>query len=111
MLLASIALSVLLVVSTTPTEAGAGISLRAEDGNTVYGRTLEWGTCDLKSRLIVIPRGTECTASLPDGKSGLHWAGRYGVAGIDVLEKDALADAMKEKGLGSDTPVRLLPTP
>jgi choloylglycine hydrolase len=88
-----------LFLRTTPTEACTGITLHAQDGSPVYGRTLEWGTFDLNSRLIVIPRGTAFQASTPDGKPGLQWKAKYGVAGIDVLEKDALADAMNEKGM------------
>lgn len=98
-LVASVGLCVLPLAAARPTEACTGITLLAKDGSAVYGRTLEWGSFDLESRLIVIPRGKEFTASTPDGKPGLRWRRKYGVAGIDVLEKDALADAMNEKGL------------
>ncbi len=82
-----------------PTEACTGIHLKAKDGNIVYGRTLEWGSFDLLSRVIVIPRGYAFTGTTPDGKPGHSWKAKYGVVGIDVLEKNALADGMNEKGL------------
>ena len=37
------------------TNACTGITLKAEKGAVVYGRTLEWGTFDLHSRILIIP--------------------------------------------------------
>ena len=53
--------------------ACTGITLKAKDDAVVYGRTLEWGAFDLKSRVLIIPRGHEFTGSTPDGKPGLKW--------------------------------------
>ncbi len=84
-----------------PVNASActSIVLKAEDGAEVYGRTMEWGTFDLKSRLVIVPRGCEFTGHTPDGKPGLRWKAKYGVVGLDALEKDFLSDGMNEKGL------------
>jgi choloylglycine hydrolase len=79
--------------------ACTGITLKAKDGAVVHGRTCEWGSFDIKSRLAVIPRGFKFTAHTPDGKPGRTWQGKYGVVGIDALEKDMLVDGMNEKGL------------
>lgn len=79
--------------------ACTGITLKAKDGAVVYGRTLEWGAFDLKSRVIIIPRGQEFTGTTPDGKSGLKWKAKYGVVAIDALEKILIADGLNEKGL------------
>ncbi len=73
--------------------------LKAEDGAAVYGRTMEWGAFDLNSRLVIVPRGYKFNGHTPDGKAGLHWEGRYGVVGLDAIEKDFLTDGMNEKGL------------
>ena len=73
--------------------------LKAADGAAVYGRTMEWGTFDLNSRLVIVPRGHEFTGHTPDGKGGLAWRGKYGVVALDALEKDLLTDGMNEKGL------------
>jgi choloylglycine hydrolase len=35
----------------------------------------------------------------PDGKPGLSWQGKYGVVGIDAVEKDIVVEGMNEKGL------------
>jgi len=79
--------------------ACTGITLKATDGSIVFGRTLEWGSFDLKSRLTVIPRGYKYATHMPDGKTGLSWQGKYGVVGIDAVEKDIVVEGMNEKGL------------
>ncbi len=79
--------------------ACTGVRLKAMDGSIVFGRTLEWGSFDLKSRLAVIPRGYRYSAQMPDGKMGLSWKGRYGVVGIDAVEKDVVVEGMNERGL------------
>lgn len=90
-----------LVLSTTSHSllACTGITLKAADGSIVFGRTLEWGSFDLKSRLAVIPRGFKYAAHMPDGKTGLSWQAKYGVVGIDAVEKDIVVEGMNEKGL------------
>jgi choloylglycine hydrolase len=79
--------------------ACTSIVLIANDGAAVYGRTMEWGTFDLNSRLVIVPRGYEFEAHTPDGKPGLRWKTRYGVVALDMIEKDYFADGMNEKGL------------
>jgi choloylglycine hydrolase len=77
-------LAVLLLGATTG-QACTGVTLRAADGAVVYGRTMEWGSFDLKSRVVVIPRGYTFTAHGPDGKPGMTWKTKYGVVGLDCL--------------------------
>ena len=79
--------------------ACTGIALKAKDGAWVYGRTMEWGTFDLKSRLVIVPRGYNFTGHTPDGKPGITWQGTHGVVGLDAVEKDMIVDGMNEKGL------------
>lgn len=79
--------------------ACTSIALVAEDGTVVYGRTMEWGAFDLNSRVAIIPRGYQLQGHTPDGKPGLSWWTRYGVVGLDALEKDYITDGMNEKGL------------
>jgi choloylglycine hydrolase len=79
--------------------ACTGITLRARDGAVVYGRTLEWGSFDLKSRLAIIPRGHPFVGSTPDGKPGFSWRAKLGAAGIDALGRDMIVDGMNEAGL------------
>jgi choloylglycine hydrolase len=79
--------------------ACTSLALKAEDGAIVYGRTMEWGAFDLNSRVSIIPRGHKFTSLTPDGKPGHSWETKYGVVGLDVLEKDFIGDGMNEKGL------------
>lgn len=79
--------------------ACTGVTLKSADGSVVFGRTLEWGSFDLKSRLAVIPRGYKYASHMPDGKLGVSWQGKYGVVGIDAVEKDIVVEGMNEKGL------------
>ena len=75
------------------------IRLSANDKSIVYGRTMEWGAFDLHSRVTIIPHGHEFVGLTPDGKTGKKWKAKYGVVGLDLLEKVTLADGMNEKGL------------
>lgn len=79
--------------------ACTGITLKAKDGAVVYGRTMEWGTFDLRSRVVFIPRGFQFTSHTPDGKPGLTWTGKHGIVGLDAVEKDMIVDGMNETGL------------
>jgi choloylglycine hydrolase len=98
--IASVAGCALLLSSATQSvQACTGVTLKAKDGAVVFGRTLEWGSFDLKSRLVVIPRGYKFTAHTPDGKPGRSWQGKFGVVGIDAVEKDMVVEGMNEKGL------------
>ena len=80
--------------------ACTGISLKAENGDLLFGRTMEWGAFDLKGRVFVIPRGHKFVGHTPDNKPGFKWQGKYGVIGIDMLKKELLGSGINEKGLG-----------
>lgn len=86
-------------MSSQPVAACTGLTLKAKDGAVVFGRTQEWGTFDLRSRIAIVPRGYALQDIMPDGKKGLAWKTKYGTVGLDVLEKDLLIDAINEKGL------------
>lgn len=95
-LLAVAAYSLLAPVSGFPCTT---LAIQAEDGAVVCGRTMEWGTFDLRSRVAIVPRGHRYVARTPDQKPGLAWDTLYGVVGLDILEKDYLAEGLNEKGL------------
>ncbi len=94
----AIALGLAFAVSA-PSHACTGITLKSQDGAVVFGRTMEWGSFDLHSRLVIVPRGYQYISALPDGKHGLTWKTKYGVVGLDAVGKDLLLDGMNEKGL------------
>ena len=76
-----------------------GIFLRAQDGAVVRGRSMEWGSTDIFSRIFVAPREKKMFGTLPDGKVGLTWNGKYGFVGIDAFHQFLASDGMNEKGL------------
>ncbi|MEA1948287.1 MAG: linear amide C-N hydrolase [Thermodesulfobacteriota bacterium] len=99
-----VTMSVLMIATlfglfTTTVNACTGIQLSARDKGVVYGRSMEWGAFDLNSRVTIIPRGFEFTGLTPDGETGKKWKAKYGVVGLDMLEKLTIADGMNEKGL------------
>jgi choloylglycine hydrolase len=85
-------------IATMPVAACTGLTLNAADGSVVFGRTLEWGTFDLNSRVVIVPRGHEYKSRVGDGVTGIVWKTVYGAVGLDVLGKDLIQDGMNEKG-------------
>src|SRR5208283_660310 len=61
-------------------EACTGIRLIAVDGGVVPGRTLEFGF-DLKSDVIVIPKGARIIGSTPNGSHGISYTTKYWILG------------------------------
>lgn len=98
-LLAAVTGVLLSVLAVHGLYACTGITLRARDGATVYGRTMEWGSFDLNSQVVIVPRGQEFTAHTPDKKAGVKWKGRYGYVGLDGVDADVILDGMNEEGL------------
>lgn len=76
-----------------------GLRLIAKDGSVIFARTMEWGTFDLFSRVVVVPRNFQLQDKGPNGENTLGWKTKYGAVGIDALNKDILLDGMNEKGL------------
>ncbi len=92
------AVSLIAAFNTTKVQACTGITLKATDGAIVAGRTMEWGSFDLNSRVVILPRGHQFIGQTPAGKNGLRARAKYGVVAIDGLERVFL-DGMNEKGL------------
>jgi choloylglycine hydrolase len=90
---------VFLLISGNISEACTGIRLISKDGGVVYGRTMEWGSFDLNSRVAIIPQGYTFTGLTPDGLNGKQYTAKYGAVGLDMIGTDYLGDGMNEKGL------------
>ena len=88
----------------SPVAASACTSfiLTADNGDVVYGRTLEFAL-QLKSQLIVVPRNLAIKAVGPDGNagSGLAYTTKYGATGANGLGLPILVDGINEKGLAA----------
>ncbi len=76
-----------------------GIFLKSEKNDYILARTMEWGTFNLDSKLAIIPRGISMVGDTPDGKTGIKWTSRYGVAGISFANEPILGEGINEAGL------------
>lgn len=95
----AIVLSLIFMTSIFQSYACTGIRLIAKDGSVIYARTMEWGAFDLNSRVAIIPQNYTFTGLTPDGLNGKKYTTKYGIIGLDMLNKDFIADGMNEKGL------------
>ena len=87
------------ILLSSSAHACTAISLKAEDGDLLMGRTMEWGMFNFNSEIRVVPRNYEFIGSTPDKKPGLKWKSKYGFTGITVFNKNAFTDGINEKGL------------
>lgn len=79
--------------------ACTGIIRKAENGDWVFARTLEFGSDLLTFDLLFVPRGISYKGSTPSGDSGLSWSTKYGHVGFAPFDLPLLADGINEKGL------------
>ena len=96
---AAVGVGALALATAWAASACTGLTLKAGDGSVVFGRTLEWGSFDLMSRLEIVPRGHAYATHMSDGKPGMAWTAKYGAVGIDAVGKDMIIEGMNEKGL------------
>jgi hypothetical protein len=87
-----------LIAAATPGFACTGISLKAQDGAAIRGRTLEFGF-PMQSNVLVIPAGKEMSGTLPDGGKGLVYTSRYAIVGANALGLPAILDGLNDQGL------------
>jgi choloylglycine hydrolase len=92
------ALTAAFTLGTTPGFACTGISLKADDGAAIRGRTLEFGF-PMRSKVIVIPDGKEMSGTLPDGGKGLTYTSRYAIVGANALGLPVILDGINDQGL------------
>ena len=83
---------------TSTTWACTGITIKPKDGSVIFARTLEFAA-DLKSNVIVIPRGKEYVGTAPGDKPGLRWKTKYGTMGMNAFDMPVVIDGINEKGL------------
>lgn len=97
-LICSLVIACALTINSSPARACTGITIKAQDGAVVFARTLEFAS-DLKSNIIVIPRGMDFVGTAPGDKSGLKWKSKYGVVGANAFGLPVTIDGLNEKGL------------
>src|ERR1700732_5007236 len=71
--------------------ACTGITIKPNDGSIIFARTLEFAV-DLKSNIIVVPRGKEYVGTAPGDKPGLRWRTRYGSVGFNAFDMPVTVD-------------------
>jgi choloylglycine hydrolase len=81
--------------------ACTGITLTADDGSTVFARTMELGGGLVQWGLGVVPRGTAYVGSTPSGKPGLEWTAKYAFTGANASGLPYVADGVNEAGLAT----------
>ena len=96
------ALAAATALSPVAASACTSFILKAENGDVVYGRTLEFAL-QLQSQLVVIPRNLATKAVGPDGTagSGLAYTTKYGATGANGLGLPIIVDGINEKGLAA----------
>lgn len=92
--------AVTLFLTLSPANACTGIRLEAADGTSVHARTLEFAT-NLKSDVIVVPRGLARVGTTPDGKPGMKWNTKYACVGANGVGLPYIFDGVNEKGLAA----------
>jgi choloylglycine hydrolase len=75
-----------------------GITIKPKDGSIIFARTLEFAV-DIKSNIIVVPRGKEYVGTAPGAKPGLRWKTKYGIVGPNAFDLPVTVDGLNEKGL------------
>src|SRR5262249_51108600 len=78
--------------------ACTGMTIKPKDGSVVFARTLEFAL-DLKSNIIVVPRGKEYIGTAPGDRPGLRWRTKYGIVGFNAFDMPVTVDGLNEKGL------------
>ncbi len=96
-----ISLSVFLLHLPSSLKACTGLSLTAKDGAYVQARTIEWGSSDLPSEYVIIPKGQRITAYTPTGVNGATFQTKYGVVGLAIMQKEFIAEGLNEAGLSA----------
>ena len=94
--LASVTLASMLLSSAL--DACTGITLTSNDGSVVHARTLEFEV-DLKSNVIVVPRGYKRQGTTPEGQNGKKWEAKYASIGANGSGVPWIFDGFNEKGL------------
>ncbi len=89
---------VLSVFAPATARACTGITIKPKDGSFVFARTLEFAV-DLKSNVLLVPRGKEYVGTAPGNKPGFRWKCKYGSVGANAFDLPVTVDGLNEQGL------------
>ena len=98
-LLTVLSIAILLSMSPAVVNACTSFVIKTQDGDPIYGRTMEWGAYDLQADIVLVPRNLSFTSELGGGKQGMTWKSKYGFVAINAVKKPFITDGMNETGL------------
>jgi choloylglycine hydrolase len=98
--LAILLIMALVMLATTKVQACTGITLKAEDGSVVRGRTGEFGV-PLDIRLIMIPKGISLDGGAVKGARAKTWTSKHALAGVNAHGKSYVLDGLNDAGLSA----------
>ncbi len=96
---ASCLLGAVALIVSLASPAGTDVRIVARDRSVLSTRSMDFGT-DLKSRIVIRPRGEKFISPAPEGLRKAEWTGKYGFVYIDGFEFDTVIDGLNEAGLG-----------
>lgn len=80
-------------------DACTGIVRKAENGDWVYARTMEFGADLISFNMSLVPRNIANKGQTPTGEPGFSWTNKYASVGFSPFNLPLLADGLNEKGL------------
>jgi choloylglycine hydrolase len=90
---------ILAAALTLPAFACSDFVVKAENGAVVNGRSMEF-PIDLKSNIVIRPRGEYVQTVDGQGQPGINWTSKYGFLGINAFGLgNCYVDGFNEKGL------------
>ena len=82
--------------------ACTGITLKTVEGNSILGRTVEWGGSENYSTYVTVPRGyTQQSYLMGMQKEGMVFKAKYGYVGLAVEAPEFVVEGLNEKGLSA----------
>jgi choloylglycine hydrolase len=87
-----------LLFLSDPADSCTAFRVASKDGAILVGRSMEFGM-DMKSTVMIVPRGFRLSSPAPGGAEGLSWKAKYGFVGMNALGLDIATDGLNEAGL------------
>src|SRR5262245_66540587 len=83
--------------------ACTGVTIKPKDGSVIFARTLEFAM-DLKSNVIIVPRGKDYIGTAPGSQSGLRWTTKYAAVGANAFDMPVVIDGLRseERRVGTE---------
>ncbi len=91
--------SSLVIFTQSSIHACTGIVSKAENGDCVFARTMEFGVDILVYNLLFVPRGIAYTSQISKDQTGAAWKTKYAHVGFNPTGNPILIDGVNEKGL------------